>query len=470
MKYHLITYGCQMNKSDSERIAGFLDELGGQAVAGPEEAELVILNTCSVRQSAENRVFGQVNNLVQLKRTNPGLIIAVTGCLPGRDQDEKLRKKMPGVDLFFPIIDLPKLPEMLEGGLSFPRKRESSKGSSFQNIDWIPDQVGNDNEEKSFWSIKPFYRSTYSAFIPIQTGCNNYCAYCVVPYARGPEKNRPLSDALVEIKNFVSQDGREIILLGQTINHYQAPDAESFSKKNPFLGAINRAPTETNFAALLWEINQIEGLARVDFTAAHPSFMSEEVIEALTLPKQVNYLHLAVQSGSDSVLKRMNRRYTAGEYLSLIEKIKKKKPGIALGTDIIVGFPGETEDDFQATVDLYKKADFDIAYLAQYSPRSGTAASHLPDDVLPEEKEQRWWVLQKLMEETTLRKNQAYLGRTVEVLVEKKTDEIYSGQSRERKLVEFEDNRDRTGKIVNVRIETAEMWRLRRKCQMGLTD
>lgn len=444
MKYHLITYGCQMNKSDSERIAGFLDGLGGQAVAGPEEAELVILNTCSVRQSAENRVFGQVNNLVQLKKTNPGLVIAVTGCLPGRDQDGRLRQKMPGADLFFPIIDLPKLPEMLSRfNIQYP----------------ISDIKDGKNGNGDYLKIKPLYHSAYSAFIPIQTGCNNYCAYCVVPFARGPEKNRPLADILAEIKNFVGKGGQEIILLGQAVNHYHAPDVENFSPANSF---------KNHFAALLWEINQIEGLARVDFTAAHPSFMTDEVIEALTLPKQINYLHLPVQSGSDSVLKKMNRRYTAGEYLLLIERIKKKKPGMALGTDIIVGFPGETEDDFQATVDLYKKADFDIAYLAQYSPRSGTAASYLADDVPSEEKERRWWILQKLMEETTLKKNQAYLGQTVEVLVERGIQCLYSGQSRERKLVEFEDVRDRTGKIVNARIETAERWRLRGKISDGV--
>lgn len=429
-----------MNKSDSERIAGLLNSIGGQAVVGPEEAELLILNTCSVRQSAEDRVFGQMHNLIELKKTKPHLIIAVTGCLPGRDKDGAIKKKMPGVDLYFPILELPKLPEML---------------SKILNIKYLIFNSQKNALNGNYLNIPPFYSDRFRAFVPIQTGCNNFCSYCVVPYARGQEKNRPLCQILKEIKSLAAQGCLEITLLGQVVNNYQAPNTENFSKKNPF---------KNSFAALLWEVNQVKGLNRIHFTAPDPQFMSDEVIEALTLPKQINYLHLPVQSGSNKILRKMNRRCTAEEYLRIIEKIKEKKPWIALGTDIIVGFPGETAEDFQQTVNLYKKANFDIAYLAQYSPRSGTAAYQLTNDVPAEEKERRWRILQNLMEKITRQKNQAYLGKTAEVLVEHSRESgrgwTNSGNSREMKLVEFESKKDMVGQIVLVKVTKAEQWRL----------
>lgn len=455
-KFYILTYGCQMNKSDSERIAGLLQRWGGQAVTGPDKADLVILNTCSVRQSAEDRVFGQVHNLVQLKKTNPRLVIAVTGCLPGRDKDGRLRKRLLGVDLYFPIFELPKLPKML---------------SKILNIKYSIFNVSNDSKSNNHYlDITPCYFDRFRAFIPIQTGCNNFCSYCVVPYARGQEENRPLCQILREIRSLAAKGCLEITLLGQVVNNYRAPDSENFSSKNPF---------KNSFAALLWEVNQIEGIRRIHSTAADPQFMSDEAIEALTLPKQMNYLHLPIQSGSNKILQKMNRRYTAEKYLQIIKKIKEKKPGIALGTDIMVGFPGETKADFQKTVDLYKKADFDIAYLAQYSPRSGTAAFKLVDNVSLKEKERRWRVLQKLMEETTRRKNQIYVGKETEVLVDYSTTAteknlmslktlkflkkkiINRGQSREMKLVEFLDDKSRLGKIAVVKIKKAETWRLK---------
>lgn len=433
MKYYLITFGCQMNKSDSERIANFLNYLGGVAVDAPEQADLVLLNTCSVRQSAEDRVFGEIFNLGKLKETKPDLIIAVTGCLPGRDKDGQLRKKMPEVDLFFPIIDLVKLPEML---------------SKFSNL--RKDKI----RETNYLEITPFYSNAYSSFVPIQTGCNNFCTYCVVPYARGREVNRSVASIKKEIKNLASQGFLEVTLLGQVVNNYQAPDSQNFSLSNPF---------KNDFARLLWELNQIEGIKWIHYTAADPQYMTEETISAFNLPKQVNYLHLPVQAGSNSVLSAMNRKYTREKYLKIIEKVKKIRPRIALGTDIIVGFPGETKKDFNQTVDLYKEADFDIAYLAKYSPRSGTPAYKMKDDVRREEKERRWKTLQNLMEEITLKKNQIYLGQEIEVLVEKCEGGICAGHSKEMKFCQLKGNEALVGKIIKMKVEEAKTWVLRGK-------
>ncbi|MBI5022550.1 MAG: tRNA (N6-isopentenyl adenosine(37)-C2)-methylthiotransferase MiaB [Candidatus Magasanikbacteria bacterium] len=424
--FFIITFGCQMNKSDSERIAGLLISLGGVEAGGPDKSDLVLLNTCSVRKSAEDRIFGQIHNLKQLKNTRPDLIIGITGCLPGRDKDGALRRQFSNVDLFFPITDLPKLADKL--------------------IDLGLIKAGAQNSAINYWEIIPRFRNTYQAMVPIQFGCNNFCAYCIVPFARGRETNRPMADILCEVRDLASRGFLEIQLLGQVVNNYQAPDAKNFS-----------------FADLLLKINQIEGINRIQFVSVDPQYIDDEMIEALALPKIMNYLHLAVQSGSNEILKKMNRKYTVGKFLKIAEKIRKIRPDIALGTDIIVGFPGETENDFQKTVELYKSADFDIAYLAQYSPRPGTAAAHWADDVPHLEKERRWRVLQNLMEEIVLRKNQKYVGQTVEVLVERCVDankNIYVGNSREYKLVEFESGVDVIGKIVKVRINKAEMWRL----------
>lgn len=422
-----------MNKSDSERIAGFLCDLGWQEVTGAEMADLIILNTCSVRQSAENRVYGEVNNLVELKKTNPRLIVAITGCMPGRDKNNKMRNKLPGADLFFPIIDIIHLPEMLKKlGVVLSQKD-------------LP---------QDYLDFAPQYTNSFQAFIPIQTGCNNFCTYCVVPYSRGRERNRPVKSIVEEVQKLADKGYLEITLLGQTVNNYQAVDPENFSNLNPF---------KNHFAALLWELNQIKGIKWIHYTAADPQFMTEEVIATLNLPKQVNYLHLPVQAGSDQVLAKMNRKYTRKNYLEIIAKIKKTRPGIALGTDIIVGFPGETEEDFLQTVDLYKQADFDISYNAKYSPRTGTPAFKMLDDVVLEEKERRWWALQKLMEETVLRKNKIYADQEIEVLIEKCNNGLCSGHNQEMKFVQVPSEKDLVGKIIKIKVEEAGMWVLRGK-------
>jgi tRNA-2-methylthio-N6-dimethylallyladenosine synthase len=297
--------------------------------------------------------------------------------------------------------------------------------------------------------VVPHYHNKFSALVPIMTGCNNFCSYCAVPYVRGRERSRKVVEVLVEIKKLAQQGYLEIILLGQNVNSYLPKDKKIFSRRNPF---------KHPFAALLWEINQIKGLERIFFTAPHPKDMADEVIKALALPKMVNYLHLPVQAGSDKILKRMNRHYRASDYLKLVKKIKKQKPDIALGTDIIVGFPGETKKDFAATVALYRKVEFDIAYTARYSPRAGTVAAKLSDNISVREKDRRWWVLQRLMEKIALEKNQKYRSQIVSVLVDKYKDGRCEGNSREMKRVEFQGSKELVGKVVQIKINKALTW------------
>lgn len=442
-KYHVITFGCQMNKSDSERVATLLEGIGYGATDKAEEADFILMNTCSVRQTAEDRVYGSMEKFRAYKERNPKLLIGVTGCMAGRDRDGKIRKRLADVDLFFPTRDLPQLPRWL--------------------AELDPELVNSGDELDDYLKLKPKYSREHSSFVTIQTGCNKFCTYCVVPWARGLEENRPAKDILDEIRERAENGTIEVTLLGQTVNAYEASDPETFSEANPY---------KDHFAALLWEVNRIEGIERIHYTAPHPIHMTDEVIDALTLPKHVNYLHLPVQCGDDEMLRKMNRRYTHDFYIDLVKKIRAKKPGIALGTDIIVGFCGETDEMFERTVELYKKADFDISYTAQYSTRTGTTAHQFfKDDVPREEKKRRWNVLQKLMEETVLRRNQAFVGKEVEVLVDKcipekrmntkgefETVMMCHGNSNEMKLTKFVGTSDMVGKLVKVRVKKASEW------------
>ena len=441
-KFHIITYGCQMNKNDSERIAGLLQSVGMDPTDQPTEADLILLNSCSVRQTAEDRIFGQVKQLAKMRRKQrPDLIIAVTGCMAGRDKDGRLKKKLPEVDLFFPTVDAVQLPRWIA------ELNPDLLGSPNPPLD-PPLERGEDLTE--FFDVQPSHNSKFQAFVPIQTGCNNFCSYCVVPHARGLQKNRPLGQVLNEVRDLAKKGYVEITLLGQAVNTYEASDPEQYSSENPY---------KDHFAALLWEINQVQGVERIFFTAPYPRNMTDEVIDALALPKMVNYLHLPAQSGDNEVLKRMNRKYTREEYLELVKRIQKRVPNIALGTDIIVGFCGETEEEFQNTVDLYKQAQFDISYTAMYSTRSGTvAAKAFKDDVSREEKKRRWKILHQLMEEIVLKKNQAFVGQEVSVLVEKFENGICTGNSNEMKMVQFRGSEDLVGKVVLVKIGMAKEW------------
>ena len=328
--FHITTYGCQMNKNDSERMASLLGGLGFVYTDDESLADLIVINTCSVRQSAEDRVFGSQEKYLEYKKTRPSLIVAVTGCMPGRDKKGEFRKRLPATDLYFPTPDMVHLPRWI--------------------AELRPDLVNSDSLKVDYLKLRPLRAPTVQAYVTIQTGCNKFCSYCVVPYARGLERNRSAKDVIEECRELIEKGIVEITLLGQTVNSFKATDPETFSPMNPY---------KDHFAALLWEVQQLDGLQKLHWTAAYPLAMTDEVIDALTLPKQVNYLHLPVQSGNNEVLKRMNRKYTREQYLEVIRKIRAKVPHIALGTDIIVGFSGETEAQFEETMSLYREVGYD---------------------------------------------------------------------------------------------------------------
>ncbi|MFH1840917.1 MAG: MiaB/RimO family radical SAM methylthiotransferase [Candidatus Shapirobacteria bacterium] len=340
MKYFIVTFGCQMNTADSERIAGGYEARGWQKAKKFEEADEVVINTCSVRQSAEDRVYGLANNLSKLKIKNLKLKIVLTGCML-RLPLKVLRQKLPVVDEFTPL-------EKLFGGSRFSPKA---------------------NEDTL-------------ALVPISNGCDNFCTYCVVPYARGREKSRPFEEIVCEVKELAKRGYEEITLLGQNVNSYYDDSYHRSGK---------------SFADLLGEIHEITGIQKISFLTSNPWDLTDEIIEVMSLPKIDRYLHLPVQSGDDEILHRMNRRYTAKDYLALVKKIRAKIPEIQIGTDIIVGFPGESEKQFENTVKLVEQVGFVKAYVAQYSLRWGTAAAKLVDDVPKKEKKRRWQILDDLI-------------------------------------------------------------------------
>ena len=344
MKYFIKTFGCQANEADSEKLAGVLEKKGYQLARIADQAQLVIINTCSVRESAENRVFGLVNNLAKKKKKGQKIIL--TGCMVTSAKGERKRYSLRQLKLRLPQVDEFKSPEELIGKDKALPKRRFKK----------------------------------SALVPIMEGCNHFCSYCVVPYARGKEISRDFEEIICEIKELIGRGTEEIILIGQNVNSYG-----------------NDLKGKKGFADLLKAINSIKGLKKISFMTSNPWDLTDQIIESMSLPKVDRYLHLPVQSGDDLVLKRMNRPYTAGQYLDLVKKIKKKIPEIEIGTDIIVGFPGETKKAFANTLNLCKKTGFVKAYISRYSPRPGTAAFKLEDNVSPKEKKQRWLTLDQLI-------------------------------------------------------------------------
>ncbi len=446
MTYNIITFGCQMNLSDSEKIKSILDSNGFTEIEERGLSDIVVINTCSVRESAENRVFGLVENLYDLKQKNNKPFIVVTGCMPGRDNNNKIRKKFKNkIDLFIKINDIEKLPIFIYEYFGGKNTEE--------NINLYRTDIQDDLRNIDYINIKSENKSKFEAFIPIITGCNNFCSYCVVPFTRGREVSRDASSIIKEIKDLKVKGYKQVTLLGQNVNSYNPNNVDYISKDNPY---------KHKFAQLLWEVNKI-GIDRIYFTSSHPKDIDDEVIDTLKLEHIGNYLHLAVQSGDDNILKLMNRHYTKEEYLNKISKIRIAKPNIAIGTDIIVGFPGETEEAFNETIDLYKKADFDIAYISIYSDRSGTASIKMDNKIRFDIKKERWNILHDLMEEIVLKKNQKYLNNIVSVLVEGYDNKkrMYFGHSSEQKVVKFKsDNNKLIGNIVDVKIYKVEEWNL----------
>ena len=433
MKYYIITYGCQMNWSDSERIATVLKKIGYKLALKINEADLIIVNMCSVRQSAVDRVYGKIKNFAKLKGQRSNVKCILTGCILKKDK----RKFAKYFNLILDIKDLIKLPKILN--LKYKT----------QNIKY-----------KNYLEIKPKYLNEFSAYVPIMTGCNNFCSYCVVPYVRGSEICRPVEEIIYEVKNLVKRGYKEIWLLGQNVNSYgiQRGTTQNNTQNN----------AEINFPKLLRMVDNITGDFWIRFTSSHPRDFSDELIEVMAKSKKITpYLNLPVQSGDNEILKKMNRPYTISQYKNLVKKIRKKIPNITLSTDAIVGFPGETKKQFQNTLKLFKETRYDMAYISQYSERSETAASKLKDNVPQKEKKKRWKELTKILEKTALKNNKKYIGRKVEVLVNEIKNGFLIGKTKSYKSIKIINqesgirNQELVGQFVKAKVIDALPWRLK---------
>ncbi|MBI2869695.1 MAG: MiaB/RimO family radical SAM methylthiotransferase [Chloroflexi bacterium] len=406
-KYDIWTTGCQLYKAESARLSACLDSSGYRAAAAVNEADLIILNSCVVRQSAEDRVVNKLLDLKALKKLYPEKLLAVTGCLV-KPEANGLKDRFGHVDHFFRPGDMPSwLPGREDGAIIFPDK------------------------------------PPVSVFVPIMQGCNNFCSYCIVPYRRGQEKSRPVAEVVCEVGAMVDRGVREVTLLGQNVDSYGRD-----------------TPGGPELADLLTELNGLPGLARLRFLTNHPKDMSPRLVRAVaSLDKVCEEIGLPVQSGSDEILRLMRRGYTAARYRALVQDIRNQVPQVSLSTDVIVGFPSESGGQFQETLDLLSEIKFDTVHVAVYSPREGTlAARELNDDVAPADKKARLAVIEKRQEEIASEINARFLGRTVEVLVERKTRGKWSGRTRGGKIVFSTDKAERTGKLTRVRITRTGAW------------
>lgn len=403
-KYFIKTYGCQMNTSDSERIASRFDSMGYVATASAEEADVVVYNTCSVRQSAEDRVYGQLNKMNAIKKGKDVKVI-VTGCMAKR---EVVRKKAQAVDLFMDIRDLHKLPALLGEEMDVP--------------------------EEEYFDVQPKFGTKHTAYVPIMTGCNNYCTFCIVPFTRGKELSRPVQQILDEVSAAIAAGYREIFLLGQNVNSYAH-----------------------GFPDLLRKINELPGDFWIRFVSSHPKDMSDDLIEVIAAGGHITpYVHFALQSGDAEVLRRMARTYTPEHYLGIVRKLRARVKDLFLATDIIVGFPGETPAQFENTAQMFRDARYDMAYINQYSPREGTPSAKLfHDDVSTEEKHRREFELNELLRVTARENAQAFVGRTVRVLVQEVArDGMWMGKDYSYHTVKFPKVGDENlvGEFAEVRI------------------
>ncbi len=429
-KYHLTTFGCQLNKSDSERIKAKLEKIGLQPVSSPSEADLVVLNMCSVRQSAVNRVYGRAQKLRKLRKK--GAKTLLTGCILPQDK-KKLKKE------FDYILHIKTLPYW----------QEALKNKKFY---YHPDPRGphfNDRYGLDYFSVNPKFENELSVYIPIATGCDNFCTYCVVPYVRGPFKCRPFKNILEETKKVIKKGAKEVWFVSSNVNSYQYKGKD--------------------FSDLLKKANEIEGEFWINFTSSHPKDFGDKLIETIKKSEKVSeYISLPVQSGSDKILKKMNRPYTADEYKKTALKIKKNLPRVHLSTDIIVGFPGETRRDFKKTKKLFKRIGFDMAYIAEYSPRPKTKAAQMKDNVSKKEKVRRREVLTKVLKKNALRKNKKMVGKTFPVLIFSSRKNALIGKTKNYKTVKIpnlkkEEIKNLLYKKIKVKITGAIPWGLEGK-------
>ncbi len=429
---HTETYGCQQNENDTERIRGMLKEAGFKFTDDAEKADVVIYNTCAVRENAEQKVFGRLGILKNIKERRRGMIIGICGCMVQQEHiTEKIKAVHDHVDLIFGTHALYKLPELLYSAMH-------EKGV-------VVDITQSDGAIAE--DIPVLREAPWKAWVSVMYGCNNFCSYCIVPYVRGRERSRKSEDILNEIKELVKSGCTEISLLGQNVNSYGKDLDEGI-----------------DFADLIRMVNDIDGVERIRFMTSHPKDLSDKLITAMKeCGKVCKQLHLPVQAGSNRILKEMNRKYTREEYLEKIEKIKKEIPGIALSTDIIVGFPTETNEDFEDTLDILRRVEYDNIFSFIYSRREGTPAAKLDFVLTDEEIHKNFNRLLEVQNEISKRKNEAYVGRVERILVDgaSKTDKtMMSGRTDSSKIVNFKGDASLTGKYVDVKITEARTWSL----------
>lgn len=429
----LFTLGCQQNESDSEKLSGMLSLMGYTATENVEEADLILFNTCAVRENAEKKLFGRIGALKPLKEAKPELLIGVCGCMPQEaGMEERFKRQYKFVDMVFGTHSLYRFPEILKKAVS---DREQ-----------IRDIVNIDGEVTE--GIPVLRSSKVKSYLSVMYGCNNFCSYCIVPYVRGRERSRAWQDVLDEAKAIADSGCKEIMLLGQNVNSYS--------------GGID-------FAELMYRVSTVGGIERIRFMSSHPKDLSDDLIDVMAERANIcNQLHLPVQSGSDRILKLMNRHYDMERYLSIVDKVKSKIPDITLTTDIIVGFPGETDDDFEKTVELLKKVEYDSIFSFIYSKRTGTPAEKMADVMTEEHKHENFERMLALQNDISLKRNRALIGSVQSVLVEgeSKTDPSkQSGRSEGGKLVHFDEKRNLEGEIVKVKIESVNTWTLSGKLE-----
>jgi tRNA-2-methylthio-N6-dimethylallyladenosine synthase len=439
MKYHIATYGCQMNVADSQRLASELEKLGLSATAVAESADVVILNTCVVRQGPEDKAVARLLSLKPIKKTRPGAVLGVMGCMVGVRGANGLRERFPFVDVFLPPSDPAPLVDLL--------RARGIEPESSQTDYWIERQ---ETEHRHALQDADFLLPAHergkivSAHVPIIFGCNHVCTFCIIPYRRGAERSRPVGDIVAHVRSLVGQGVKEVTLLGQIVDRYG-----------------NDIPDGPNLAGLLRAVHDVEGLERLRFLTSHPSYVTDELLDTIAgLDKVCPHIEVPVQAGDDQVLRRMKRGYTVDDYRSLVGRIRERVPEVSIATDIIVGFPGETEDQFMGTHRLLQELTLDVAHIATYSPRPNTsAASRLPDDVSNEEKERRRKALEELQGKLVAGINSSFLGREVQVLVEENHKGRWKGRTPNNKLVFFEDEgRNWVGRTALVNITWTGPW------------
>ncbi len=442
LKYYILTMGCQLNENDSEKLSGMLEKMNYKKTLNMEEADLVLFNTCCVRENAEEKLFGKVGE-VKKQKENKDTIIAIGGCMMQEEHIvKKLKQSYPYVDIIFGTHTLHKLPQDLYKALEENKKIRDVIDIEGEIIEGLP--ISRNDKIK--------------ASVTIMNGCNNFCSYCIVPYVRGRERSRSPKDIIEEVKLLAGQGYKEITLLGQNVNSYLRVEREKKIEFEEYEGV-------NSFATLLRAVNKIEGIEKIRFVSPHPKDFTDDVIEAIRDCEKVSKIvHLPLQSGSTNVLKIMNRKYTKEQYLSLVEKMKKMVPNIVFSTDIIVGFPGETEEDFEDTLDVVKKVHFEQVFMFIYSRRVGTPGDRMENQIPDEIKHKRFDKLKLLVESQIKENNDKYIGTIQRVLVEgksKNNQEMLTARTDTNKVVVFEGNKELIGNMVDLKIVSEHMWYLK---------